>query len=102
MKYAPKLLPTLLLFLWGSLGRAQTIDYCVRNVTIIQPERSKAETPHQDVFVRSGMIVRIAPTTAKEPKHCTHIIDASGKFLMAGLADMHVHLHRRSASNSSG
>ncbi|WP_157579195.1 amidohydrolase family protein [Spirosoma montaniterrae] len=50
--------------------------------------------PHQDVVVENGLIKTIKPTARNKYANAT-VIDASGKYLMPGLADMHVHLPRK-------
>jgi hypothetical protein len=82
----------LVLLLAGNISFAQTYDYCIHNVTIIAPEKDSALIAHQDVFIRGKKVDSISVSSTKPPKNCKLIINGSGKFLMAGLADMHVHL----------
>jgi len=47
---------------------------------------------HQTVVVHDGMVSAVGPdSTAEIPAHA-QIIDGAGRFLMPGLADMHVHI----------
>jgi hypothetical protein len=63
----------------------------IRNVTVIDAT-ARAPQPGQDVFLDGGTIVAIAPTgTVVTPADAT-VIDGSGRFLIPGLWDMHVHL----------
>ncbi|HEY0255045.1 MAG TPA: hypothetical protein VGC41_26140, partial [Kofleriaceae bacterium] len=67
-------------------------DTAIVDVTLV-PMTSDAELPHQTVVIRGDAIVAIAPasaTLAREVK----AIDGRGKWLMPGLADMHVHTWR--------
>jgi hypothetical protein len=73
-------------------GFSQPCDYYVHNVTIVAPEKAQPLIKNKDVFIRGDKIVRIAASkTAGKPQAAT-VIDGTGKFLMPGLADMHVHL----------
>ncbi|MEP7235483.1 MAG: amidohydrolase family protein, partial [Ignavibacteriota bacterium] len=71
---------------------AQEFDYCIHKVTIISPESTNPNTSNQDVFIKAEKIVKITPASIASPINCTNLIDGRGKFLMAGLTDMHVHL----------
>lgn len=46
----------------------------------------------RDLLVRDGRIARIAPTGVIVPPAGTIIVDAGGRFLMPGLAEMHAHV----------
>ena len=64
----------------------------VYNVSVLQPDLSilKAQT----VEVRDGVITRIRTYTPGEEKVCgqdTEVLDGSGKLLMPGLCDSHMH-----------
>jgi hypothetical protein len=63
-----------------------------KDVTII-PMNSERTLVHQDVLIENGRIKSIQPNSKKTFGQAT-IVAASGKFLMPGLADMHVHLPR--------
>ena len=56
----------------------------IKNGTVIDPSRKLFAK--QDVFIRDGIIVDSLPSTADQ------IIDASGKYVVPGLIDVHVHL----------
>ena len=71
---------------------AQQYDYCVHDVNIISAEKASPLELNKDVFIRGDQIVRISGATPTTPKNCKHIIDGTGKYLMPGLTDMHVHL----------
>jgi hypothetical protein len=86
----------LLIFLLGWLqaipSAAQTIDFTVvfRNVSIV-PMDSERVLPNRPVVVKRGKITAIgeAHKTAIPPNAV--VIDGSGRYLLPGLADMHVH-----------
>jgi hypothetical protein len=44
-----------------------------------------------DVAIRGGRIESVAPSTRSTPPGGRRVIDATGKFLIPGLTDMHVH-----------
>jgi imidazolonepropionase-like amidohydrolase len=48
--------------------------------------------PRHDVLVADGRIVRIAPTGTIAAPQETRRVDASGRYLLPGLAEMHAHL----------
>jgi imidazolonepropionase-like amidohydrolase len=63
----------------------------LRNVTIVDIERNRLE-PRRDVVIVGDRIVGIqAGGTARTPKQ-GRVLDGSGKFLMPGLWDFHVHV----------
>jgi imidazolonepropionase-like amidohydrolase len=45
----------------------------------------------QTVIVQSGRIAWVGPATEARPPRDARVIDATGKYLLPGLADMHVH-----------
>lgn len=62
-----------------------------RNATVITLDEPGALERH-DLLVLDGRIARIAPSgSVAAPEHGT-IVDASGRFLMPGLAEMHAHV----------
>lgn len=58
------------------------------------PMDSERVLPHMTVITNGGRIVAIGPRGLRIPKEAQRI-DGRGKFLMPGLADMHVHLNIR-------
>lgn len=67
--------------------------YLIRDVSVIPMDRDTV-LAHQSVLVENGRIRQIAGAadriqTAAEP----FVINGAGKYLMPGLADMHVHLN---------
>ena len=48
--------------------------------------------PRHDVLVVDGRIARIAPTGSVAPPRGTRRVDAAGRYLVPGLAEMHAHL----------
>jgi len=66
----------------------------IENVTVISPERSMPLL-HADVIVRDGRIAAVGRHLVTGP-HAKRI-DASGRFLIPGLIDSHVHLGHSAA-----
>jgi imidazolonepropionase-like amidohydrolase len=60
----------------------------VENVTLISPERA-APLLHADVVIRDGRIAQIGTNLVAGPR--ARRIDGSGRFLIPGLIDSHVH-----------
>jgi hypothetical protein len=69
---------------------AVTFDYVFDNVTVIDPE-SRQVNAHQDVYIRDGKIAQILDGDAPM-EGVTQKIDGTGRYLIPGLMDMHVHL----------
>jgi imidazolonepropionase-like amidohydrolase len=66
----------------------------IENVTLISPERV-APLLHADVVIRNGRIVEIGTNLVAGP-HARRI-DGSGRFLIPGLIDSHVHVGHSAA-----
>jgi hypothetical protein len=64
------------------------------NVNVI-PMDSEITLQRQTVVVQNGRITAVGPSTSTPIPVGTNVIDGSGRYLMPGLADMHVHLEGR-------
>lgn len=62
-----------------------------RNATVLTMSEAGVLAGH-DVLIESRRIVRLAPTGDIEPPAGARIVDARGRFLMPGLAEMHAHV----------
>jgi imidazolonepropionase-like amidohydrolase len=72
-------------------SRATHPVFVVRNVTVL-PMDSATALPNQNVVIENNTIQRVGPERdAGIPSGAT-VIDGRGKYLLPGLADMHVHL----------
>jgi imidazolonepropionase-like amidohydrolase len=81
----------------GSAAQAQRVvdqGILIENVTLLSPERA-ASLLHADVVLRDGRIFEIGTNLAPGP----HVrrIDGSGRFLIPGLIDSHVHVGHSAA-----
>lgn len=76
---------SLLLLLFSSAAIAQTVTL-IRDVTVIDGGQVRA---HMGVLIRGG---RIAAVGSGLPAGGAAVVDGSGKFLVPGLIDAHVHL----------
>jgi imidazolonepropionase-like amidohydrolase len=63
----------------------------IHNATVIDATGAGPQ-PGRSVVVQDGRIVRIGPADAVTPPGGATRIDASGRFLLPGLTDAHVHL----------
>ncbi|WP_440053576.1 amidohydrolase family protein [Pseudoalteromonas sp. T1lg65] len=68
------------------------VELLIENATILTPKnKHQVETmTNHWVAINEGRIIQVS--NAKEKPSALRIIDASGKFLMPGLTDSHVHL----------
>jgi imidazolonepropionase-like amidohydrolase len=71
----------------------RTGDIAIVDVTVV-PMSHDGVLPHQTVIVHGDRIALIAPSTSLTLSASTTTIDGTGKWLMPGLADMHVHTWR--------
>lgn len=76
----------------ASRGALATGTFAVTNVAVIPMTRATIVTD-ATVLVRDGRIVRIEPSAAAKLPKGARRIDGRGKYLIPGLADMHVHLY---------
>ncbi len=64
------------------------------NASVV-PMDSETVLPRQTVVVRQGLIAAVGPSTSIPVPVDANVIDAKGRYLLPGLADMHVHLDGR-------
>lgn len=74
----------------GALRAAEHVDLLVRDATVIDVVDGKRH-PHQVIAVRDARIVAIVDDARAKRFDATQTVDASGKFAIPGLWDMHVH-----------
>ena len=65
-------------------------SYIITDVNLI-PMTRDVVIPHQAVTVEHGVITRIEKSKSKKKNNKFTVIDGTGKYLMPGLFDMHVH-----------
>ena len=65
-------------------------DIAITNTNVIAMTDDSVQS-RQSVFVQDGKIIAIGHADALAPAASMTVIDGSGKFLIPGLADMHVH-----------
>ena len=63
----------------------------IAGASLIDPAAGSASPP-QDILILDGRITAITPSGAVQPPEGATRIDASGRFAMAGLIDVHAHL----------
>lgn len=90
-----KLLFTLLFLLVALLGTAQvpvdsrSREIVLKNVAVI-PMSTETVLENQTVVVKNGFVTAIGPKVTYDKNAL--VIDAKGKYLMPGLAEMHAHV----------
>ena len=72
-------------------GTLQDADFVVDHVTVIPMTRDIVQRD-KSVVVRDGIIIAITDGRRSSRYRSAKHIDGTGKFLMPGLSDMHVHL----------
>jgi cytosine/adenosine deaminase-related metal-dependent hydrolase len=70
------------------------------DVTVVPMDKEQT-LPHQIVVVTAGRIAQVGPLASVKVPHGATKIDGKGRFLMPGLADMHVHLIRSALTVNS-
>ncbi|MFI5094966.1 MAG: amidohydrolase family protein [Candidatus Acidiferrum sp.] len=68
-----------------------TSELAITHVTVIDAT-GRAPEPDQIVLIEAGHIAAIGPAAKIKVPKTARIVDASGKFLLPGFWDMHVHL----------
>lgn len=90
------LLFILSIFTFLSCASQETVDnrakeIVFRNVSVIPMDKNEV-LAGQDVVVMNGKITAIGPTSKVKYSKSATVIDAKGKFLLPGLAEMHAHV----------
>lgn len=62
---------------------------CIQNITTVDPNDGVRE--RQTVIIKDGKILKVAPTAELRLSDKNQVIDGTGKFLIPGLWDAHVH-----------
>jgi imidazolonepropionase-like amidohydrolase len=75
----------------SSSAEAQT-PIVIRDVSVIDGTGAPAR-PHLSVLIQNGRIERIEPSRSFRAPPNSQVIDGSGKWLIPGLIDMHVHIN---------
>ncbi|MEM6378633.1 MAG: hypothetical protein AAF705_10475, partial [Bacteroidota bacterium] len=83
------LLLTMLSFACQPSGTLFKDTLCIENITIIDPEDGALEG--QTVLIKDGKILQVLPSTELKLSKQNTIIDGTGKYLIPGLWDAHVH-----------
>jgi len=83
-------LPLLLAF-FSCAAQAPAEETVFRNVNVI-PMSDEKVIKNQDVVVKNGLIMSIGETGKIKYNKDARVIQANGKFLMPGLAEMHAHV----------
>jgi hypothetical protein len=73
-------------------GPGVEADLAVTGVSVVDVERGSL-LPNRTVLVQGGRIVAVEPASRARLGTSTRMIDGSGKYVIPGLWDMHVHLH---------
>ena len=88
----------ILLNLTGKPAIAQTVAFTNVNVVTMNDD---ALLEGQTVIIRDGVVVAIGPVGELAIPSGGEVIDGDGRYLMPGLADMHVHLRERNENITS-
>ena len=88
---------SLLILTLATWLNAQERPVAFVDVTVVPMDKEQT-LPHQTVVVVGGRITQVASAVSPKVPHGALKIDGRGKFLMPGLADMHVHFIRPAAA----
>jgi imidazolonepropionase-like amidohydrolase len=88
---------SLLILTLATWPNAQERPVAFVDVTVVPMDKEQT-LPHQTVVVVGGRITQVASAASVKVPHGAMKIDGRGKFLMPGLADMHVHFIRPAAA----
>lgn len=75
---------------WHHPARAKTAELAIVGATLIDGTGGPPR-PDSWILVRDGRIAAVSTAAEGDPPAGIPVIDASGKYVMPGLADMHVH-----------
>ncbi|WP_106791763.1 amidohydrolase family protein [Aquimarina sp. Aq78] len=90
-KSSHKIFSLLCCFYFVIAGKAQTETISFENVNVI-PMHKEIVLLNQRVIIADGKIAIIEPASQKASKKINITINAKGKYLIPGLAEMHYHL----------
>lgn len=76
----------------ASRGALTPGTFALTNVTVV-PMTSNTVIPRATVLIRDGRIAAVGAVSTTRIPTGTRTIDATGKYLIPGLADMHTHLY---------
>ena len=62
---------------------------CIENISTIDPEIGLLE--NQTIIIKAGKIIQISPSPELQLSKQNTIIDGTGKFMIPGLWDAHIH-----------
>lgn len=91
-----RLLPTILLALLATVAQAKSPGdgmVYITGVTVVHPERDGAAAlePHSTVIIRGDRIQSVMQNVTLELPQGATVINGSGKYLIPGIVDAHVH-----------
>jgi imidazolonepropionase-like amidohydrolase len=72
-------------------ARLASDTLAITDVTVLPMDRLRV-LEHQTVVIADGRIIALGPSKDVRTPAGARVIDGSGKYLMPGLADMHVHI----------
>jgi len=76
-----------------SFASAEAKTIALTHVTVVNVEDGASHND-QTLILKNGKITKIGPSDAVAAPSGSEFVDGSGKFLIPGLWDMHVHSHR--------
>ena len=88
----PAALSLLLGWLLAAVSPARAPALAITDVTVLTMVPAQPPLPHQTVVIVDGRIARVGPVASTAVPADARRVDGRGKFLLPGLADMHVHL----------
>jgi hypothetical protein len=85
------LFPLLFLFLLASCSKPHPATIAITHATVIDATGGPPQ-PNSTVLIDNEKIYAVGPDSSLEIPPGARVVDATGKYLIPGLADMHIHL----------
>jgi hypothetical protein len=85
------LFPLLFLLLIAACSKPHPATIAITHVTVIDATGAPPQ-PNSTVLIDADKISAVGPDSSLEIPAGTQVVDATGKYLIPGLADMHIHL----------
>ena len=92
MKLTKSFISSILLFSWLScFSQSTSYDLVIKNISVIDVQH-KEIIPKQTIYIKGDRIAKIERNKVQKKIVSDTIIDGTGKFILPGFWDMHIHI----------